>query len=726
MSLETAVAKINENFTAAGIAIDSKQDTLSAGSGVDITENVISVTITQPDLSGYAHTSDLVTYSAGSGISIGSGHVISSTADLTAYETTQALATSLNALNETIASKADTSALTAYETTQALSTALSNYATTGQLVGKANTTDIVTYSAGSGISIGSGHVISSTVTSPDLSGYAHTTDIVTYSAGSGISIGSGVITCTVVDTDTTYSAGSGIAISPQHVISSTVTSPDLSGYAHTTDLVTYSAGSGISIGSGHVISSTVSSGSGKADSNNAVLTGTVQINDVVTTISTEDTGFEVAMGNDNAGYNYQCDAEDEVYLSFHSGTTTDGDIIIYANKFDGHWAGQAIDDAHIASAATWNAKLGANGGTVASLTVAGQTTEKTGIDFSQVSCPTTQTLTLTSGGSNLGVGTYYYGISYVTAVGETAALNGAEWRNSNSLVNPSITTDSVHRKVTITLPVSADARVTGRKIYRTLVNGAYYSVKLVATIANNTATSYVDDIADGSLTTGDGYNQGNTTNRLITLNNLTAMRIGTNTTLGADAGTDLTSGAANTLIGKSSGRAITTGSTNVCIGDYAGAYNSTSGYNTSIGVYADYTGTGGCNTAVGGCAGFQQTTGNYNTWAGYSAGAANVAYSNSVMVGAYAGAYETGSSKLFIDGIDRGTEAASRTNSIIYGVMNTTPTSQILHLNAVVFPISATTVAAPSYVEGGIYYDTTLHKLRVGGASGWETVTSSL
>ena len=33
-------------------------------------------------------------------------------------------------------------------------------------------------------------------------------------------------------------------------------------------------------------------------------------------------------------------------------------------------------------------------------------------------------------------------------------------------------------------------------------------------------------------------------------------------------------------------------------------------------------------------------------------------------------------------------------------------------------------LSAPPYVEGLVYYDTTLHKLRVGGASGWETITS--
>lgn len=42
-----------------------------------------------------------------------------------------------------------------------------------------------------------------------------------------------------------------------------------------------------------------------------------------------------------------------------------------------------------------------------------------------------------------------------------------------------------------------------------------------------------------------------------------------------------------------------------------------------------------------------------------------------------------------------------------------------------IFPVQATTVSAPSYVKGGIYFDTTLNKLRIGGATAWETVTSA-
>ena len=41
-----------------------------------------------------------------------------------------------------------------------------------------------------------------------------------------------------------------------------------------------------------------------------------------------------------------------------------------------------------------------------------------------------------------------------------------------------------------------------------------------------------------------------------------------------------------------------------------------------------------------------------------------------------------------------------------------------------IFPQQAITASAPTYVKGAIYFDTTLNKLRVGGATGWETITS--
>lgn len=45
-------------------------------------------------------------------------------------------------------------------------------------------------------------------------------------------------------------------------------------------------------------------------------------------------------------------------------------------------------------------------------------------------------------------------------------------------------------------------------------------------------------------------------------------------------------------------------------------------------------------------------------------------------------------------------------------------------LDGVFFPAQYPTASAPAYVKGGMYFDTTLNKLRIGGASAWETVTS--
>jgi hypothetical protein len=45
-------------------------------------------------------------------------------------------------------------------------------------------------------------------------------------------------------------------------------------------------------------------------------------------------------------------------------------------------------------------------------------------------------------------------------------------------------------------------------------------------------------------------------------------------------------------------------------------------------------------------------------------------------------------------------------------------------LDGVFFPLQAPTTGGPAWILGGMYFDTTLNKLRIGGASGWETVTS--
>jgi hypothetical protein len=48
--------------------------------------------------------------------------------------------------------------------------------------------------------------------------------------------------------------------------------------------------------------------------------------------------------------------------------------------------------------------------------------------------------------------------------------------------------------------------------------------------------------------------------------------------------------------------------------------------------------------------------------------------------------------------------------------------SLAINSNGTLSPLQA--ASAPAYQKGAIYFDTTLNKLRVGGATGWETITS--
>lgn len=48
-----------------------------------------------------------------------------------------------------------------------------------------------------------------------------------------------------------------------------------------------------------------------------------------------------------------------------------------------------------------------------------------------------------------------------------------------------------------------------------------------------------------------------------------------------------------------------------------------------------------------------------------------------------------------------------------------------INANGLILPVQAPTASAPAYVKGGVYFDTTLNKLMVGGATAWETVTSA-
>ena len=71
---------------------------------------------------------------------------------------------------------------------------------------------------------------------------------------------------------------------------------------------------------------------------------------------------------------------------------------------------------------------------------------------------------------------------------------------------------------------------------------------------------------------------------------------------------------------------------------------------------------------------------------------------------------------------------ATRRNwsTVLFGIGNATVQygGSVLPQPVTLFPIQAPTATAPPYSKGGMYFDTTLNKMRIGGAAGWETVTS--
>ncbi|MCI4435703.1 MAG: hypothetical protein JHC33_02680, partial [Ignisphaera sp.] len=185
-----------------------------------------------------------------------------------------------------------------------------------------------------------------------------------------------------------------------------------------------------------------------------------------------------------------------------------------------------------------------------------------GINFNVVASPTAGlSLALILSGGNLSVGTYIYAVSYITPTGETGITT----------TYPSITTDGTHLQVTVTIPVSGDSRVTGRKIYRTKVGDASSYLCVLAIVADNSTTTYVDNIADTSLPAY-RINIGNTTSGL-TVNGTTILSFSstTNTTYFASSAY-LTSPTAVLQVGSGSTKGTSTAYV------YLGGFNNTTPY----------------------------------------------------------------------------------------------------------------------------------------------------
>ncbi len=179
-----------------------------------------------------------------------------------------------------------------------------------------------------------------------------------------------------------------------------------------------------------------------------------------------------------------------------------------------------------------------------------------------------------------------------------------------------------------------------------------------------------------------------------------------NTVVGYGAGTSITSETDNTLIGYRAGGFLVGGTGNTAVG--GGAFAGTAGGNNNCAFGQEALGStssGSSNTAIGFQALENLTTGSDNTALGLGAGSTVTTLNGTVSIGT--------------DNLGNAAQPAADNDFVLgTGLHN-------VKVPGVFFPQQAATGSAPPYVKGGMYFDTTLNKLRIGGASGWETVTSS-
>lgn len=305
------------------------------------------------------------------------------------------------------------------------------------------------------------------------------------------------------------------------------------------------------------------------------------------------------------------------------------------------------------------------------------------LKFTSVVAPTACTATLVATAvGNIDAGTHSYKIVYVNETGET----------SLGAVSNVVTTDATHKQVDLTdIPVSISGSVISREIYRTKAASPGDVYYLLDEIANNTATTYTDNVADADLTGESANNKENNTYGKIIINNIVVASLATtNILIGQHSGTNLTTGFGNTFLGKQTGRFTDSGSRNTFIGAFSGEYNTTGERNTFIGYGVGANTTGDENTFIGQVAGWYNSSGYGNTF-----------------IGNYAGFYETGSNKLFIDNAARASEADGRIKSLIYGGFHATALSQQITFN----------VGTLNILDGGNIATGTTTGLKIGTAT---------
>ena len=194
------------------------------------------------------------------------------------------------------------------------------------------------------------------------------------------------------------------------------------------------------------------------------------------------------------------------------------------------------------------------------------------INFTEVTKPTACTAALIETAGNMDVGTHHYEITYVNDSGET----------EGSPASNTVTVDVTHKQVSLTnIPTSSSSSVTSRKIYRTNSGGGYH--RYIATISDNTTTTYTDNIADVAEGTAYSENKENTTFGKILVNGNVVAILGQSLYLGKHAGNDSTRAFYNVGIGQQALGLNTLGYSNTAVGHWS-LGNNLSGYmNTAVG-----------------------------------------------------------------------------------------------------------------------------------------------
>jgi hypothetical protein len=238
-------------------------------------------------------------------------------------------------------------------------------------------------------------------------------------------------------------------------------------------------------------------------------------------------------------------------------------------------------------------------------------------------------------------------------------------------------------------------------------------------------------IAGGLATGAASYFGGDATIYGLTVGR-GAGAVSTNTAVGASAISGSNTGGNNTAIGYDALKVNTSGVQNVAIGRAALAANTTGAGNNSLGVGALSANQGGSNNiAIGGDALVTNTASSNNTAVGNQAGYFTTGASNTFLGSSAGYAVTTGAKNTIIgayNGNQGGLDIRTASNYIVLSDGDGNPRAyfngSIAIFNGTISPVQATTAAAPAYVKGAIYFDTTLNKLRVGGATAYETITS--